>query len=366
MAERDREYYRLPGRGRKRGSFIAVARIRARLWQGRDHLLLVYNSVYAEDYRRFYYRDIQAMVARKTASGMAWNIVLALFSAFVAALAISTPDREGSIALWSLAGLFLLMLLINVLRGPTCVTHLQTAVSREDLPSLNRLRVARKVIGRLRPLIEAAQGALSPEEMRAKAAEAARLPRTEAAAFGAGVHAARPLFPYTGWAHASLFLLLLLDGALSAADIFLNSVALTLAGTLLMMAIGAFIIIALTKQHDSAMGRGVRVVTWSSLAYVCLMVLLTYAFFMWLFLTNPELAQTMNDQWAMLRTMSALSPVEKPFLMALFVLSIACAVPLGVAGLVLVEGFRRDQRVRERRLTQPLPAEPSRDGLPAA
>jgi uncharacterized membrane protein len=340
-------------------------RIRARLWQGRDHLLLVYNSGYAEDYKRFYYRDIQAIVTRKTARGMVWNIVLALFAVFFAALAFTTSDREGTIVLGSFAGFFLLLLLTNALRGPTCVTHLQTAVSREDLPSLNRLRVTRKVVGRLRPLIEAAQGALSAEEMRAKAAEAARLPRPEIAAVRAS---ARPLFPYNGGAHAVLFLLLLFDGALSAADIFLNSVALTLAGTLLMMAIGAFIIIALTKQHDSAMGRGVRVVTWSSLAYVCLMVLLTYAFFMSLFITNPELAQTMNDQWATLRMMSALSPVEKPFLMALFVLSIACSVPLGFAGLVLVEGFRRDQRLRERRVMQPatLPAEPSQGGVPEA
>ena len=48
------------------------------------------------------------------------------------------------------------------------------------------------------------------------------------------------------------------------------------------------------------------------------------------------------------RIMTALDPFEKPFLMALLVLSIVCAVPLGVAGLVLVERWRRDQRLRDR------------------
>jgi hypothetical protein len=52
MVNLKKEYHRLPGRGRKRGGFLlTVARIRARLWAGKDHLLLVYNSGYTEDYR---------------------------------------------------------------------------------------------------------------------------------------------------------------------------------------------------------------------------------------------------------------------------------------------------------------------------
>ncbi len=40
-----------------------------------------------------------------------------------------------------------------------------TAVQEDQLPSLNRLRVARKVIETLRPAIERAQGRLGPEEV---------------------------------------------------------------------------------------------------------------------------------------------------------------------------------------------------------
>jgi len=38
-------------------------------------------------------------------------------------------------------------------------------VQIEDLPSLNRMRRARKVLERLRPLVVAAQGELRPEEI---------------------------------------------------------------------------------------------------------------------------------------------------------------------------------------------------------
>jgi hypothetical protein len=87
------------------------------------------------------------------------------------------------------------------------------------------------------------------------------------------------------------------------------------------------------------------------LAYVCLMFAASYAFFMSLFVTNPEIVRKMNNQWAMLRMMSSISPFDKPFLMFLDIFSIVCAVPLGMAGLVLLERFRREERVR-----QPVPA----------
>lgn len=347
MVNLKKEYHRLPGRGRKRGGFLlTVARIRARLWAGKDHLLLVYNSGYTEDYKRFYYRDIQAVVTRKTGRGVVWSTVLGLFAVFFAALS-STTGKDAAVVFWVIAGSFFALLLANILRGPTCITHLQTAVSREELPSLDRLRKANKVIERLRPLIEAAQGTISREEMRARATAATGLPRSESRG-GPVAPAAKAFTPYGGRIHAALFSLLLVDGAASAANIFITSMALDLVGSALMMAISILIIISLAKQHDSGMGKGLRTVTWSSLAYVCLMFAMSYAFFVSLFVTNPEVAQKMNEQWAMLRMMSSLSPFDKPFLMFLYIFSIVCSVPLGIAGLALLGPFRREERVRAR------------------
>jgi len=352
MANLKKEYHRLPGRGRKRGGLLTIARIRARLWTGNDHLLCVYNSGYTEDYKRFYYRDIQAILTRKTGRGVVWSAVFGLLVIFFAALT-STVGREGAVVFWSIAGLFFALLLTNILRGPTCITYLQTAVSREELPSLNRLRKANKVIERLRPLIEAAQGAISSEEMRARAAAVTGLPRSGSQG-GAAAPVAKTFTPYGGRIHAALFSLLLVDGAASAAHIFITSMALDLVGSALMMAISILIIISLAKQHDSGMGKGLRSVTWSSLAYVCLMFAMSYAYVVSLFMTNPEVAQKMNDQWAMLRMMSSLSPFENPFLLFLYIFSIVCSVPLGIAGLALLEQFRREERARTR--SHPVPA----------
>jgi energy-coupling factor transporter transmembrane protein EcfT len=353
MVNPKKEYHRLPGRGRKRGGLLTIARIRARLWAGNDHLLCVYNSGYTEDYKRFYYRDIQAILTRKTGRGVVWSIVFGLFTILFAALS-STAGREGAVVLWSIAGLFFALLLTNILRGPTCITHLQTAVSKEELPSLDRLRKAKRVIERLRPLIEAAQGSLGPDEMRARAAGLAGRTDAEHPAGISARNTAGARSAYRGRFHAPLFYLLLLDGMLSALGIFINNMVLSIAGSALMMAISILIIISLVKQHDSGMGKGLRSVTWSSLAYVCLMFAMSYGFLMSLFVTNPEVAQKMNDQWAMLRMMSSLSPLDKPFLMLLYIFSIVCSVPLGVAGLVLLERFRREERVRTR--SHPVPA----------
>ena len=52
-------YRRLPGRGRTPlGSHS--------LWIGEDHLLLVELRGFTETYRRFYFRDVQAIILRRT------------------------------------------------------------------------------------------------------------------------------------------------------------------------------------------------------------------------------------------------------------------------------------------------------------
>src|SRR6185436_13376911 len=69
---------------------------------------------------------------------------------------------------WSVAGFFFLCFLINWIRGPTCECHLQTAVQREQVPSLDRWRVARKALAQIQPLIEHAQGSLTADEIVAR------------------------------------------------------------------------------------------------------------------------------------------------------------------------------------------------------
>jgi hypothetical protein len=153
----DIQYRRLPGRGLRREGFVAVARTWGTLWLGRDHVLSVDTHLFSEDYKRFYFRDIQAIVIGKTRRGMVLNIVFSLFTASWLLIAINQSEPIG-VTLWLIVtGVFAVMLGINAWRGPTCTCYLVTAVHKEILPSLNRIKEAEKVSQILRKHIENAQ-----------------------------------------------------------------------------------------------------------------------------------------------------------------------------------------------------------------
>lgn len=157
---RTKEYERLPGRRR-----LTLGFTRTSLWLGKDHVLHVINRGYTEDYRRFYYRDIQALLVRKTSTGKIINITLGMFTAMnLLLLAGGWLQKWESFVLIPLAVaafLWLLIFLFYATAGPTCVCHLRTAVQFEQLPSLFRVRTARKAIAQLRHRIETSQGSLA-------------------------------------------------------------------------------------------------------------------------------------------------------------------------------------------------------------
>jgi len=161
------EYQRLTHAHPRSGFAVAFA-ARSSLWLGKDHLLCIDSTGYSETYKRFYFRDIQAVLLRKTGRGKIWNFVLgvpgglmALFTSF----AVAGGDVVTAWILGTVAALFLLALLLNLAAGPACACQLRTAVQTEELASLHRLRQTRKVLNRLRPLIVEAQGELAPEEI---------------------------------------------------------------------------------------------------------------------------------------------------------------------------------------------------------
>jgi hypothetical protein len=159
-------YRRLPGTGS--GAFEQI-----RLYQGPDHLLLVTSSGYYESYKRFYFRDIQAITVRASARGKVWNGLWGSLAVLATIIAVQSSD--ATFVVWSiLAGVFFLLLALNVGKGPTCVCRIQTAVQTRPLPSLNRLRRARKAIAQLRPLIEAAQEPMLPSELTQRLDDARR------------------------------------------------------------------------------------------------------------------------------------------------------------------------------------------------
>src|SRR5580698_2302749 len=69
-----KQYQRLT-RPRARAQFAVVYRTRSALWLGGDHLLLVETSGFTENYKRFYFRDIQAITVQETRRGQVWNFI---------------------------------------------------------------------------------------------------------------------------------------------------------------------------------------------------------------------------------------------------------------------------------------------------
>ncbi|MGD0349857.1 MAG: hypothetical protein ABSB84_06020 [Verrucomicrobiota bacterium] len=168
-----KDYQRLTY-ARSRSAFVAVSMSRSSLWLGKDHLLGVDSSGYTETYKRFYFRDIQAVTLMGTKRRAIWNWVLGLLTAiFLLFLLASLPytgstgsnSNLGEIVFFAFLGfVFAVPFLINNLLGPSCICHLRTAVQIEELPSLCRVRKTRRVLEQIRPLIIAAQGGqLSPE-----------------------------------------------------------------------------------------------------------------------------------------------------------------------------------------------------------
>jgi hypothetical protein len=169
MAE---ESYRRLTRARiRRQGLVTAFATRSSLWLGKDHLLSVDSTGYTEDYKRFYFRDIQAVTWARTKRRLIWNCVLAPPTALCGfgwtydLLSRSALEPWAIVLGFLVTSIFAVPLLLNNLLGPTCVCQLRTAVQTEQLPSLSRMRRVRRVLDRIRPLIAAAQGQLAPEEI---------------------------------------------------------------------------------------------------------------------------------------------------------------------------------------------------------
>jgi hypothetical protein len=170
-----KEYIRLtPTRQRRKIAFVSSSR--SSLWLGKDHLLLVDTEGYTETYKRFYLRDIQAIMLRKNSRQLAFGIVLGAVAALSSLPVLLASDEAVKWSFGVIAGIFTIPFLWNLIAGPTCSCCLRTAVQTEELPSVSRIRRARKLLARLRPLVAEAQGQMSAEQISTGIRELAGIP----------------------------------------------------------------------------------------------------------------------------------------------------------------------------------------------
>jgi hypothetical protein len=148
------DYRKLPGR--RRGFVFGSS-----VWLGADHLLLVKSSRFREEYRRFYFRDVQAIV-----SAAAPRYHISTRSAFIGVLwagALAAAIASGREALeWTAGfiGIVLACVWMYLSGARSCRCRIYTAVSSEELPSLYRDWTMRRFIAKVEPYVIQAQGSI--------------------------------------------------------------------------------------------------------------------------------------------------------------------------------------------------------------
>jgi hypothetical protein len=326
MANEIPAYQRLPGK--KKGFLIG----HHTLWQGADHLLQIYSRFGVEDYKRYYFDDIQAIITRKTSSGRIQNIVGGALSGLFFFLAVAFGGG------WSyfhsaVAVVILLILLINVLRGPTCETVLLTAVQTEKLYSLHRLKKTELVMNRLRSIIEGRQGRIDPNIFN-KQSVSSSAQGTNRSQGGAQKRSLKAPKNERGRVHLFLFALLAADGLIVAASFMFTHGALTLLGSVVTMSLGICVVVALVKQHESNLKRPLRTLTWAALGYVCFSFIAGYIISMGIAFRHPEI---LRNQWELFKLLSTTSPWESPLIMTVNIIAISGAALIGIPGLFMLK-----------------------------
>jgi len=134
------------------------------LWEGPDHLLYITSSFVGERYRRIDYAKIQAISYGRTSTygwTIAWQgVLLALFAW---GLLANLHDGVFPIAFFgTLTALLLVIFILNLVRGPTCLCKIQTAVQVLRLNPLRRIRPTMNCVARIQELCRVHQGDATP------------------------------------------------------------------------------------------------------------------------------------------------------------------------------------------------------------
>ncbi|MGA2109051.1 MAG: hypothetical protein ABSH25_15575 [Syntrophorhabdales bacterium] len=345
-------YRRLPGWGPRKTGLFAGFGTRCRLYLAEDHILSVDNHGLSEDYKRFYFTDIQAIVTRKTSRWIVEAAIVLLVAAGMTGCSLLLLSRPLGGFWMGLSIILIIYLVYHLARGPTCACHIVTAVQEDLLPTVNRLRISRKVVPLLRSAVERVQGTVNAEEMAAAPVEDgprySGLKRNGARGSEERGMAGRPAGRYRGGAHVAAFCLLFSDGVLTAIDLTTHHMpSLMTLSVFVTAAYCVFIVVALAKQRNRVAFGKTRLVTWASLVFIFVSFCLSYAVMVYAMmlgkLVRPHI---MTNQWDMTRAMLRLSPHGSLFLTVVYGFEAICSLGLGGLGLAAILRWRQTGTAR--------------------
>jgi hypothetical protein len=301
------------------------------LWQGPDHLLWVETGAFQEQYKRFYFNDIQAIILRRNQHrglwALGWGACILLFGI------IWLTGRGPGYGSGLMTVLSALGLGIHWLRGPCCEVYLQTAVQIEKLSTLVRVPKALKVMERIRTAAEAVQGPFDgwhispdrePEEMAAIDFSAAGIAPGPVSPPGPADGE-----PYQPLLHRILFGLLFLFGLLRCLQLWARSFPLAVLDIIGLASTLVLAIIVLVRWHHWVKGTVLSLASWLVLVFAALHGLAAYIMFIATSIGHPALA---FQQGAILKAFFELRVGDQPIVWGIGVAAAAISLVLGLLG----------------------------------
>ncbi len=300
------------------------------LYRGDNHLLSCNSTSFSEEYLRFYYKDIQSIITRKTSTGKIINICLILALILFLFPAFFSPGAWGVV----LSSIIFIFLVINVLSGPTAVCYIQTLVQTAKLSSVKRVKSAEKVLSQVKPLIENSQGTVSEDFIKKSKQDEP----SESSDFVPGVTGVIDKHE-DGRFHQVLFAVLAASSVFLILDIFYPGTFMALLSGIANLTIGTLLVLSLRKQFKSDLFKSVKVLSWTVAGYLGLRYVFSYMLYMYVSLSNPKLAYL---QWELFKSSAAISVKEHTWMMAVYSLFIAYTIGVGVTGIILLAMFRKE------------------------
>jgi hypothetical protein len=207
-------YRRLTGRARTLGGY-------SQLWIAPDHILLLRSTRFREHYQRFSLADIQALAITELPARTPLQVALGA-TALLWMLAFTLVTSRFGKGFFLLTGALALAFVIeDIARGPRCRCFLHTAVSREPLTPVSRMRTARKFLAQILPAIEAVQGAIASEQVEALDDRSSS--QSSYAMGGAALEQPPGIAQQPGYLPEAVFGIFLINGTLILMSVLLHS-----------------------------------------------------------------------------------------------------------------------------------------------
>ena len=322
------------------GSGFSLA-LRHSLWQGPDHLLWVESGIFREQYKRFYFKDIQALTLHRTNRRILWTLVLGALLLLFGAVSLSSEN--AAYLFGGLSMLCTVLLAIQWLKGPGCELFLKTAVQTTKLSNLVRVPRAVKIMDGIKAAAEAAQGPLGRQGIADRQSFETR-PATDSGrtfeARGGRLSSPAPgtgTGPYSSRMHRTLFGLLLAAGVLRGAQVWLKSIPLAAADILGLMCTLVLAIVVLARWHGMMKGTLLSMASWLSLILAAVHTMAAYGML---------IAVSMRPRgqgvflWPLLQKFFQLQTEGRPVVQAITVGIALASIGLGALGLIATLTFK--------------------------